>query len=109
MANAITDADLIGWLKLPANQAAPDVAILQTIAAAVSAFVNDVAKDAPRAADDSWTETTRLGALMLGARLHRRRNSPNGVEMFTDQGASYVVRNDSDVSRLLRLGLPKVG
>jgi hypothetical protein len=44
------------------------------------------------------------GAVMLATRLWRRKDSPSGVETFTDQGAIYVSRNDPDVARLLKLG-----
>jgi hypothetical protein len=45
-----------------------------------------------------------LGAAMLGARLYRRRNSPEGVATFTADGAVYVQRNDPDVAMLLGIG-----
>ena len=48
---------------------------------------------------------------MLAARLFRRRNSPGGVEAFTD-GAVYVARTDPDVAALLSIGPykpPQVG
>jgi hypothetical protein len=42
-------------------------------------------------------------AVMLAARLVRRRNSPGGVETFADSLA-YVARYDPDIQRSLRLG-----
>lgn len=51
-----------------------------------------------------WPAHVTLGALMLCTRLWRRKDSPSGVEAFTDQGAVYVQRNDPDVAQLLRLG-----
>lgn len=59
-----------------------------------------------------WAADTVLGATMLGARLHTRRNSPNGIEALNESGATYVSRYDSDIARLLRIDgheLPKVG
>lgn len=50
-----------------------------------------------------WPPGVELGAVMLAARLHRRRNSSNGVESFSDMGASYVSRFDSDLDRQLRI------
>ena len=44
--------------------------------------------------------------------VHRRRNSPNGVESFSDMGTSYVSRYDSDLDRQLRINAwtpPRVG
>lgn len=44
------------------------------------------------------------GAMMLAARLYRRRNSPEGVASFTGEGAVYVQRNDPDLALTLGLG-----
>lgn len=52
----------------------------------------------------AWPADIALGAAMLGARLHRRRNSPDGVAAFGDQGPVYVQRNDPDIAQLLQLG-----
>lgn len=60
-----------------------------------------------------WEANTVLGANMLAGRLYRRRNSPAGVEAFSDLGgAVYVQRNDPDIALLLRTGAyarPMVG
>lgn len=56
-----------------------------------------------------WAADVELGAVMLAARLIRRRNSPAGIESFTTEGAAYVTRRDPDLARLLRLRLPMVG
>lgn len=53
---------------------------------------------------EAWPADIVLGAVMLGARLHRRRNSPDGVSAFGDQGPIYVQRNDPDIAQLLQLG-----
>lgn len=61
---------------------------------------------------DDWPADVVEGALMLAARLHRRRNSPAGVEAFNEMGAIYVSRRDPDVAMLLGLGEwtpPRVG
>jgi hypothetical protein len=50
-------------------------------------------------------------AVMLSARLVRRRNSPGGVETFADSIA-YVARYDPDIQRALHTGdytMPGVG
>lgn len=63
-------------------------------------------------AEDTWTDSHLLGATMLAAHLHRRRNTPGGVESFNEMGAQYVQRSDPHVSMLLGLGgwtAPKVG
>lgn len=51
-----------------------------------------------------WPDYVTLGGTMLAARLWRRKDSPSGVEAFTDQGAVYVSRNDPDVAQLLGIG-----
>ena len=65
-------------------------------------------------ADDwpSWPAHIAEGAVMLAARLHRRRNSPGGVESFGELGPVYVQRTDPDVAMLLGIGAytaPAVG
>lgn len=107
---AITPQDVADWLKLPAVD---DVVELAT--AATVAFVDEL-PDAPRITegDDAgeWTDATNLAAIMLAARLVRRRNSPSGVEALTEEGVSYVARYDSDIARLLRIdgyASPRVG
>lgn len=55
-------------------------------------------------ADRSWPEDILEGAVMLVARLARRRNSPAGFESFAGEGAVYVQRNDPDIAQLLELG-----
>lgn len=59
-----------------------------------------------------WPSGVELGAIMLAARLHRRRNSSAGVESFSDLGATYVSRYDADLDRQLRINswsFPQVG
>ena len=50
-----------------------------------------------------------LGALMLAARLVRRRNSPEGVAAVTADSVFYVARTDADVALLLGLDRPGIG
>lgn len=53
---------------------------------------------------EAWPADIALGATMLGARLFRRRKTPDGVQAFAEGGAVYVQRNDPDVAMLLQLG-----
>lgn len=107
-------ADIAGWLS-PNKSVTPDPH-MQLCAEAVEAFVATL-PDVPLEAPDengnrAWTAQTKLAAVMLGARLYRRRNSANGLEGLTAEGASYVSRYDSDISRLLRIDgntRPRVG
>jgi hypothetical protein len=57
----------------------------------------------------AWPAYVTTGGIMLATRLWRRKDSPSGVEAFTDGSAFYVQRNDPDVARLLKLTLPQVG
>lgn len=59
-------------------------------------------------ADGNPTESAKLGATMLAARLVRRRNSPAGIEAVTQDAAVYVARTDPDVMMLLRLDQPGI-
>lgn len=82
--------------------------------AAVVAAVEALVIDYHGALEDGaeWSGSIRLGALMLGARLYRRRNSPAGVESMGELGPVYVSRNDPDLSQLLGFGRwakPRIG
>lgn len=87
----ITADDVRNYLGLEASD--PHVAL---VTEAVNGMVTDWH-------GESWPAGVKLGAVMLAARLHRRRNSPAGVEAFGDMGASYVSRYDSDLDRQLRI------
>ncbi len=63
-------------------------------------------------AADGWPANQEQGAVMLAARVYRRRNSPSGVESLGELGPVYVSRNDPDIAALLGLGAyerPTVG
>lgn len=81
---------------------------LTPIVNAVNALVRTwpVAADALTygATPPAWPPYVVQGATMLATRLWRRKDSPSGVEAFTDAGALYVSRNDPDVAQLLQLG-----
>jgi hypothetical protein len=86
-----------------------DVVRVERIAAAVNGFVllQPSATIADGAADWSGVEVAHLveGATMLGARLYRRKNTPDGVaSLGGGEGAVYVRRSDPDVAMLLGLG-----
>lgn len=117
----MTDDELtaaaLAWLGIPAASTGPDVDAAQLVAPAVVSFVSSV-PDLPTVIDETtgdtkWAAKVRLGATMLAARLVRRRNSPQGVAAFTEQGgAAYVSRIDPDVAQMLRVGpyaAPQVG
>jgi hypothetical protein len=86
-----------------------DVERVERIAAAVNGFVltlPSAVKAADGAADWAGVEVAHLveGATMLGGRLYRRKNTPDGIASFGGDGAVYVRRNDPDIAMLLGLG-----
>ncbi len=91
------------WLGLGAGV---DAGTLDPAVAAVNAQLTAWKGD-PAA----WPEHIVTGAVMLAARVYRRRNSVAGVETFGDMTA-YVMRNDPEVGQLLEIGAferPHVG
>lgn len=95
------------WLRLADPDTDPD---LEHIVEAVNAYVATL--PGVYTAHGTATKPATLGAVMLAARLHRRRNSPNGIESITDTGVAYAARTDSDIARLLGIDAhlrPKVG
>lgn len=90
-------------LRIPADDTTDDPE-LDAVVEAVNALVRrwPVAQAAVGAT--AWPAHITRGATMLAARLFRRRNSPAGVEAFSQAGPVYVQRNDPDVAMLLKLG-----
>lgn len=103
MADAITATEVYRHIKKdPAGDT--DVAHMDMTVAAVNHMVMQC--------HSGWTDMRHLGAVMMAARLYRRRNSVNGIESFSEMGATYVSRYDSDLERLLEIGSwtpPRVG
>lgn len=95
---ATVDA-VAGWLKVPDSPAGTAERVhIAEVVPAVNAFVASFHPGTDLAAD------VVHGAVMLAARIVRRRNSPAGVESFGELGATYVSRYDPDIDRLLGLG-----
>ena len=69
----------------------------------VKVIVNSVNAMVTEWHGNKWPGGVELCAIMLAARLHRRRNSAAGVETFSEMGASYVSRYDVDLDRQLRI------
>lgn len=106
MNSAVTALEVQQWLGAHGQDSH-----METCAAAVTAYVSTLPHiDLDENGD--WAAQTKLGALMLAARLYKRRNSPNGIESFAEVGNTYVSRYDSDIARLLHIEAfkkPKVG
>ena len=87
----------------------PDATGIEIIVAAI----NDcVCKWHGYAAEDTWRPSHRLGAVMLAARLSRRRLTPGGTKQFAELSLGSIQRSDPDASMLLGLGgwaIPRVG
>lgn len=105
----ITAQDIINWAKLSKIDPLTDPH-LSLVVPAVNAYVDSLPSIA-RNTDGTWAGTTKLGAVMLGARLYQRKNSQGGIES-AGEVVTYVARYDSDIARLLRLDnfrKPQVG
>lgn len=89
------------WLRLADTR---DDTELRMVVAAVNSQVRTWPVSSGAVAQNIWPERIQLGATMLAARLHRRRNTPAGVEAFGSDGAVYVSRLDPDIAQLLQLG-----
>jgi hypothetical protein len=83
---------------------AAETARLTPIVGAVNGKVRGWPVASQAGGAEVWPDDIVLGASMLSARLFMRKNSPAGVEVFGDQGAVYVRRNDPDIAMLLGLG-----
>jgi len=105
----ITAQQVSDWLGGVGTPAATDDPNLKQCVAATNALVAGLPTIATVPDPDDpdappgWADQTITGAIMLAARLVRRRNSPAGVEALLDSGPAYVSRYDSDISRMLRL------
>jgi hypothetical protein len=100
------------YLSLADNR---DDALLEPVIAAVNVFLRRTEKARklglidPEPEPNAWPADIVQGGIMLAARLHRRKNSPTGVEAFAVTGPVYVRRNDPDIAMMLDLDAPMVG
>lgn len=84
-----------------------DDELIENVCYAVNSYLYTV-----KGFDHDYSDAEKQGAVMLAARLYRRRNSPDGVQTNGQEGTVYVMRTDPDVAMLLELGpykRPKVG
>lgn len=94
----VTPAAVETYLGLTADR---DAAELGRVVAAINDLVSGWLG---LAEGDEIGERIKFGALMLAARVFRRRNSPAGVESLGEMGPVYVSRNDPDLAMILGLG-----
>jgi hypothetical protein len=102
--------DVAGYLRLPVPTAAVDTDLLSDVCAAAEPVVvrhrSDIGTDQATIPADVYQ-----GAVMLAARLFRRRNSPAGIESM-GESVTYVASFDPDLDQFLRRGryrIPGVG
>lgn len=98
----IITAELASW----AGVAQDDEDLVSTVAG-----VNGVVRGLPVAQlvdpdeAEAWPDQVTLGAVMLFKRFWRRRDTPAGVALATDDGSVLAfARSDPDVSMMLQLG-----
>lgn len=106
----ITMDDVKTWLRLAADDSTDDD-LLADVVDATNTWVARTAYVRELADPVVWPPDVTQGAVMLAARLYRRRNTPGGIESLADQ-AVYVPRRDGDVDALLHRAAyapPRVG
>lgn len=110
----ITRDDVKSWLRLAPDDTVDDEILTDVVGAvngwvAQTAYVKELDPLVWKPPD--WPMDVTQGAVMLAARLYRRRNTPGGIESMADS-AVYVPRRDSDVDLLLHQGAwapPRIG
>jgi hypothetical protein len=102
--------DVAGYLRLPDPIPTVDADLLADVCPAAEPVVQryrpDVGTDPAAIPADVYQ-----GAVMLAARLYRRRNSPAGIESM-GESVTYVASFDPDLDQFLRRGryrIPGVG
>jgi hypothetical protein len=108
MPSSVTPEQVKTWLRIEDDV---DDDLLVDVCAATSAWVAALPTVTELDDPSTWPADVMQGAVMLAARLYRRRNTPSGVEPFTD-GAVYLPRRDGDVDAMLHIGYyaaPRVG
>lgn len=90
-----TAAEVFNWLAVSAPHA-DDLAQMDLVLAAVEAHVAQGHTRPITAAPDY-----ELAVVMQSARVYKRRNSPEGVVSFGEDGAIRVSSIDRDVAALL--------
>lgn len=96
----IAAQEVINWMGVDLPYGDEDTH-LSLVIPAVNAHVEGL-PSIDRNPDGTWQATTQLGAVMLAARMYRRKNSPGGIEAVGEV-TTYVSRYDSDIARLLNI------
>lgn len=104
MAGWLVPSSVAVWLKLAAPLSDDDTQLLAQCCASAETTAQTYRPewwDADRTAYTPDAETL-TAATALAARLWRRRNSPGGIETFSDS-IMYVARFDPEIERGLRM------
>lgn len=109
----VTPDEVTAWLSTsPGAAGLPPADTMSRVIAAVAEFAAACRPDLNGNNGFEPTAEVRQAAIMLTARVLRRRNTPSGVENFGDGLVSYVARSDPEIERMLRIGawaLPAIG
>lgn len=96
----VTAEAVVAWSGLK-NLKPDEITALEQVVLATNVYVDNL-PSIDRKADGTWAETTKLGALMLAARLYRRKNTVDGVQAVGEL-TTYIPRYDNDIARLLNI------
>lgn len=106
---AISANDVLNYLQIKNVTLPITEAELEPIVWAINSKVIEWHGYAP---SDRWTDNHRLGAIMLAARISRRKLTPGGIPELGELNIGAFARSDPDASMLLGLGAwtkPMVG
>ena len=105
----ITENAVRAWLGLPAAPGSEPVTSEDQAMASAVAGVNAYMVRAFGQPGDPADPALSAGAMMLGATVFRRRNSPEGVQSLGADLVAYTARSDPHVQLLLGMNRPEVG
>lgn len=95
------------WMGIAEDDDKDDAVLTSIVLPAVNGLVRGLPvaqRSNTDPAPGAWPAQVTAGAVMLAARVHRRMNTPGGVEVAGQFGVAYVRRNDPDVAQMLELG-----
>lgn len=96
-----TTDKVLGWIGLQARSIGDSATSLSMVVDAVNEYLQRY--DHLIRADGTPTDMAEVGAVMLAARLYKRRGSPTGTDTSVDGGAIYISRIDPDIARWLEI------
>jgi hypothetical protein len=97
MPSAVTIDDLAAWLNITVRGESIDALLTECLDAATTAIGARLGAWVPI----TWPSNVEQAVLMQGAKLYKRRNSPEGYAGFGDMGVVRVTALDPDVETML--------